>query len=251
MLVDDLSGPSVLGSGDSWTSLSHSLGPIFLDARTSEGSGRSSSSFGVGGGGADWGVRLGYSALRDDNTALGGTMQSRFGGDDETRMTAIGLEARKEFGSWVFSGALEAAEPRLQGLDVSGLWTRSCTLSAQHPVAGGVLRFSAAQPRRAEGGALMFDAPIELTRSGRIDYASCTAGLTPSGRELDFEAAWMAPIGELTTLEAAIALATEPNHVAGAESEAALCLSLRHVWQCEASGASDPSARSAPLLVLP
>ena len=76
----------------------------------------------------------------------------------------------------------------------------------------------------------MFDAPIELTRSGRIIYESRIAGLTPSGRELDFEAAWMAPIGELTTLEAAIALATEPNHVAGAESEAAFWLSLRHVW---------------------
>ena len=76
----------------------------------------------------------------------------------------------------------------------------------------------------------MFDAPIELTRSGRIIYESRIAGLTPSGRELDFEAAWMAPIGELTTLEAAIALATEPNHVADAESETAFWLSLRHVW---------------------
>ena len=76
----------------------------------------------------------------------------------------------------------------------------------------------------------MFNAPIELTRSGRIIYESRIAGLTPSGRELDFEAAWMAPIGELTTLASAIPLATEPNHVAGAESEAAFWLSLRHVW---------------------
>lgn len=230
MLIDDLSGPSMLGSGDSWTSMSHSFGPILLDARTSEGSGRSSSSVGVGGGGADWSVRLGYSALRDDNTALGGTMQSRFGGDDETRMTAVGLEARKDFGSWTFSGAVEAAEPRLQGLNVSGLWTSSWSLSAQHPIAGGVFRVSAAQPRRAEGGELMFDAPIELTRSGRIIYESRIAGLMPSGREVDLEAAWFAPIGEVTTFEAAIALAAEPNHVADAESETAFWLSLRHAW---------------------
>jgi hypothetical protein len=230
MLVDDLSGPSMLGSGDAWTSVSHAFGPIFLDARTSEGSGRSSSSIGVGSGGPDWAVRLGYSALRDDNTAIGGTMQSRFGGEDETRMSAIGLEGRKDLGAWTLSGAMEAAEPRLQGLKVSGLWTSSWTMSAQHPFAGGALRITAAQPRRAEGGTLAFSAPIELTRSGRIIYESRIAGLTPSGRELDFEAAWMVPLADLTTLEAAIALATEPNHVEDAEDASAFWLSVRHAW---------------------
>ncbi len=180
MLVDDLSGRSMFGSGDSWTRASHSFGPISLDARTPEGSGRSSSSFGVGGVGADWGVRLGYSALRDDTTALRGPMQSGFGEENEKRMTTMGLEARKGFGSWMFSGAAEVAEALLEGLTVSGLWTSSRTLSAQHPVAGGALRFSAAQPRRAEGGALIFDAPIELTPSGRIVYESRIAGLPPS-----------------------------------------------------------------------
>ncbi|OYX17347.1 MAG: hypothetical protein B7Z09_06745 [Brevundimonas diminuta] len=76
----------------------------------------------------------------------------------------------------------------------------------------------------------MFEAPIELTRSGRIIYEPRVAGLAPSGRQVDFEAAWTASIGDLTTLEVAIALATEPNHVADAESEGAFWLSLRHIW---------------------
>jgi len=230
MLIDDKSGPSMLGSGDAWTSVSHAFGPLMLDARTSEGSGRSSSSIGIGTGEEDWGVRLGYAALRDDTSALGGTVQSRFGGEDETRMTAISLEASRNVGAWRFSGAMEAAEPELEGLNVAGLWTSSWTLSAQHPFAGGTLRFSAAQPRRAEGGALAFNAPVEITRSGRVVYESRIAGLTPSGRELDFEAAWMVPLGDLTTLEAALALATQPNHIANAENEAAFWLSLRHAW---------------------
>jgi hypothetical protein len=201
-----------------------------LDARTSEGSGRSSSSIGIGTGDEDWGVRLGYAAMRDDTSALGGAVQSRFGGEDETRMTAISLEASRNVGTWTFSGLMEAAEPELDGLNVSGLWTSSWTLNAQHPFAGGTLRLSAAQPRRAEGGALSFKAPIEVTRSGRIVYESRTAGLTPSGRELDFELAWMAPLGDLTTFEAALALATQPNHIADAQDEAAFWLSLRHAW---------------------
>jgi hypothetical protein len=230
MLLDDLSGPTQLGSGDQWTSVSHSFGPLMLDARTSEGRGRSSSSVGIGGGGDGWDVRLGYAALRDDVTALGGTLQSRFGGEDETRMTAISLEGGADVGTWRLSGAMEAAEPRLEGLDIAGLWTSSWTLSAQHAFAGGVLRFSAAQPRRAEGGALSFRAPIEVTRSGRLIYEQRYAGLTPSGRELDFEAAYMVPLGDMTTLEAAIALATQPNHVADADEESAMWFSLRHAW---------------------
>ncbi len=230
MLLDDVSGPTQLGSGDSWTSVSHAFGLVTLDARTSEGRGRSSSSIGVGGGGDGWAVRLGYAALRDDVTALGGTMQSRFGGEDETRMTAVSLEGAADLGDWRLSGAMEAAEPRLKGLDINGLWTSSWTLSAQHPFAGGVLRFSAAQPRRAEGGELSFRAPIEITKSGRLIYEDRFAGLTPSGREVDFEAAWMVPLGDMTTLETAIALATQPNHVEDASDASAFWISVRHAW---------------------
>ncbi len=92
------------------------------------------------------------------------------------------------------------------------------------------MRFSVAQPRRAEGGHLAFNAPIEITKEGRILYEPRLAGLTPSGRELDLEAAWTTRLGDLTTFEAAAALSSQPNHVADAETEAAVWLSLRHAW---------------------
>ena len=230
MLVDDRSGPSMLGSGDSWSSVSQAFGPIMFDARTSHGGGRAADSIGIGHIAEDWGVRLGYAALSDVNTALGGSLQSRFGGEDETRMRAVSLEGSRDVGLWRFSGAVEAADVTMDRLNVAGLWTSSWTLSAQHPFAGGAIRLSAAQPRRSEGGSLTFNAPIEVTRSGRIVFESRTAELIPSGREVDFETAWSTFLGPMTTFEAAAALTLQPNHVADAESEAAFWLSVRHAW---------------------
>lgn len=234
-LVEDPSGPPMLGSGDSWTSVRHAVGPLMLDARTSEGSGRSANGFGVGtqgetGEGDTWAMRLGYATLRDADTALGGALQSRFGGEDQTRMSAVSFEARRDVGSWMFSGVVEAAAVQIERLDVSGLWTSSWSVSAQHPFAGGAMRFTAAQPRRSEGGELSFRAPVELTRAGQLIFADRTAALTPSGRELDLEAAWSTRLAEMTTLEFAAALATQPSHIADAENETAVWIGLRHAW---------------------
>ena len=230
MLVDDPSGPTALGSGESWTSVAHAFGPMTLDMRSSSGSGRMASSMGIGTGGEGWAMRLGYAAMKDANTALGGSLQSRFGHDDGTKLSAMSLEGRKDVGSWRLSGTVEAANARIDQLNVSGLWTSAWSMSAEHPLSGGALRLTAGQPRRAEGGELVFNAPIEITRTGAILYEHRIAGLTPSGRELDLETAWTTRLGELTTFEAAAALSLQPNHIADAKPETALWLSLRHAW---------------------
>ena len=230
MLTSDPSGPETLGSGDSWTSYSHTFGPVTLDLRSSSGGGRNASSVGVGHTGPDWAVRLGFAALDDVNTALGGTLQSRFGGEDGARMSAVSLEGFRHVGAWTLSGALEAADASIDHLGVSGLWTSAWSMSARHGFGGGVVRFSAAQPRRAEGGALAFNAPIAVTRNGAILYEPRIAGLTPSGRELDLETAWTTQLAPLTTFETALALSVQPNHVASAKPQAALWFSLRHGW---------------------
>jgi hypothetical protein len=186
---------------------------------------------GVGAGGRDWAMRLGYAAVKDTRTALGGAMQSRFGyEDDGTKLSAVSLEGRRNVGRWSFSGALEAADARIDQLNVSGLWTSAWSMSAEHPLGGGALRLTAGQPRRAEGGVLAFDAPVAITRTGVILYEQRIAGLAPSGRELDLETAWSTRLGDLTTFEAAAALSLQPNHIADAEPETAVWLSLRHAW---------------------
>jgi hypothetical protein len=231
MLVDDPSGPLALSSGESWTSVTHAFGPVNLDMRSSSGSGRMASSMGIGTGGADWAMRLGYAAAKDASSALGGAMQSRFGRqEDGAKLSAVSLEGRKDVGRWSLSGSVEAASARIDQLDVSGLWTSAWSVTAQHPLALGSLRLTAGQPRRAEGGELAFSAPIAITRTGSLVYEQRTVGLTPSGRELDLETAWSTRLGDLTTFEAAAALSLQPNHVADAEPEAAFWLSLRHAW---------------------
>jgi hypothetical protein len=229
-LIDDPSGPATLGSGENWTSASHNFGPVTLDFRASSGFGRGASGVGIGTGGEDWAMRLGYATLKDTNYALGGTLQSRFGGEDETRMSAVSLEGQRLAGKWLLSGALEAADARIDRLNVAGLWTSAWSLSARHPFAGGEMRFTAAQPRRAEGGELAFSAPVAVTRTGALVYEPRIAGLTPSGRELDLETAWSTRLTERTTFEAAAAVSLQPNHVADAEPATALWLSLRHNW---------------------
>jgi subtilisin family serine protease len=231
MLTEDRSGPATLGSGDEWTSMKQTFGPVTMDLRSSSGGGRNSSSVGLGHYGKGWGVRLGFASLDDANTALGGTLQSRFGGEDGTKMSAMSLEGSKHIGAWTLSGMVEAADVKMDELNVSGLWTSAWSLSAQTGFAGGALRFSAAQPRRAESGELAFSAPVFLTREGAIVYEDRMAGLTPSGREFDLETAWSTSLGPMTSFEAAIAYSIQPNHIAAAEPESAAWLSLRHFWK--------------------
>ena len=234
MLVDDPSGPATLGSGENWTSVSHNFGPMKLDFRASSGFGRAASGIGIGTGGDANGEAgpCASATLRSRTPTRRSAARCRAASAAKTARACrpSASKASASAGGWVLSGALEAADARVDALNVSGLWTSAWSLSAQHPFAGGALRFTAAQPRRAEGGELAFNAPIEVTRTGAILYEPRIAGLTPSGRELDFETAWSTRLGDMTTLEAAAAVMLQPNHVADAEPETAVWLSLRHAW---------------------
>jgi hypothetical protein len=236
MLVNDPSGPATLDSGASWASVSHAFGPVTFDLRASAGAGRSSSGVGVSRSGDGWASRIGFTSLADATTTLGGTLQSRFGdGLDGAKLSAVSLENTHLFGAWRLSSSFEAAAVTVDrmntgGLNVDGLWTSAWSLSAQHRFAGGDLGFTVAQPRRAEGGSILFNAPVELTKTGALIYEQRTATLTPSGRETDLETVWRRQIDSATTIEAAGALSLQPNHVAAAQAAAALWFSLRHLW---------------------
>ncbi len=229
-LVFDPSGPSQFETGGSWASVGYDVGPMTLDVHSSSASGRSTSGVGLGAGGDDWRMRMGVSAVRDERTALGGSLQGRFGFEEGSAMTALGVEAQREFGGWTFGASIEGATAELQGFDADGVWTSAWTVGAETGLAGGMLRLAAAQPRRAEGGTLTFDAPVEVLRSGLLRYETRTAELVPSGREVDFEVSWRTRVGPRTTFETAAALATQPNHVADAEDEGAFWLGVRHAW---------------------
>ncbi len=230
MLVDDRSGSSVLGSGDQWASFSHAAGPVTFDLRTSSGSGRSASGAGISRTGEGWGMRLGYASYTDEVTALGGSLQSRFGGDDASRLSAISFEAAREIGGWRLSGAVEGATADIPMVNAAGVWTSAWLVSAEHPFAGGDLRFSAAQPRRAEGGELSFSAPVEVLKSGALRFEDRVATLTPSGREVDLETSWRTWLDDGTSFETAAVLSMQANHIASADPETAVWAGLRRRW---------------------
>lgn len=230
MLLSDPSGPATLESGLTWSSISHAFGPVTADFRASSGGGRSSSGFGFSRGGPDWMMRLGFSSLDDNLTALGGALQTRFGEtQNDTHLSAISLESAHAFGSWTLYSSLEAASVKFDQVAVGGLWTSSWSLSAEHGLLGGDAILTAAQPRRAEGGSISFNAPVAITKTGDLVFEDRIASLTPSGRETDFEASWRKSLDAFTTIEAAAALSLEPNHVANAPPASAFWLSLRRV----------------------
>jgi hypothetical protein len=229
-LAEDPSGPSGLDVGTTWTRAAYQLGPVRLDAVASSGETRSATSVGMGVSGRAWAGRLSLASAEDATTALGGRLQSRFGMEDSTRFTALRYEHLADLGAWTLGATAEAADVRLEGADVNGLWTSTWTLSAERPFADGRLRILLGQPRRAEGGSVRFDAPVEVLRSGALRFDRRSAALTPSGREVDLEASWSRRLDRLTTVETSAALITQPGHVAGADPEGAVWFSVRRAW---------------------
>ncbi|MDE0030024.1 MAG: hypothetical protein OXU42_11560 [Deltaproteobacteria bacterium] len=55
------------------------------------------------------------------------------------------------------------------------------------------------QPLRVERGRASLTVPVGRTKAGAVSYDALTAGLAPSGRQMDFAGEWFRPLprGEL------------------------------------------------------
>jgi hypothetical protein len=97
---------------------------------------------------------------------------------------------------------------------------------------GDRLAFRVMQPLRAAGGGHLLNLPVSY------DYATLTPGyqlrqlnLTPSGRELDFEAAYGLPLfGGAGWLSANAFLRRQPGHIQALESDRGAALRLNIAW---------------------
>lgn len=229
-LAQDPSGPSQLVTGSTWGSAAWTVGGARLDFATASGDGRSTSSLGVSRIGDDWRMRIGFTGLADTRTTLGGSLQRRFGATDGVRLSAATIEGARALGRWTLSGSFEAGSAQAPGVGVRGVATSAWRASAQTDFAGGGLRFSLAQPRRAETGEISFEAPIAVLKTGALVRELRTVALTPSGRQIDVEADWRRPLDAWTEIEATAALISQPNHVADAPNATAVWIALRHIW---------------------
>ncbi|MEL6474695.1 MAG: S8 family peptidase [Pseudomonadota bacterium] len=230
-LVDEPGAGSVLSTGGSWARVSHSLGPVELDVFAADDPWRRLSGVGVSKGGPRWIVRGALSNEVDWTSAAGGELQSRFGESEATRALAYTLEGAVALGpDWSLAGGMEAASLSLPGVYAKGLWTSRWSAGLTRRLAAGDWSLAIAQPRRAESGDLVFSAPYAIDARGDLLFTDVTAGLTPSGRQIDYETRYRFALGGGWTGETAFAVSTSPNHVAGAGREEAAWFSVKTDW---------------------
>lgn len=86
------------------------------------------------------------------------------------------------------------------------------------------------QPLRVSGGSANLRLPSGVDRSYAVSYDSVSAGLAPTGREIDLEAFYAAPLDEATKLNASLMYRHQPDHVATADDEAQMMLRVERQY---------------------
>ena len=181
---------------------------------------------------APLGLRGGY--LRERAGLLGSRTAGAFG-----RMAAgsafAGVEASAQAGPWRLGGGAEVGTVRTSvrdGLiaDLSPLTTSAFALRAERALgdAGAALSFSLSQPLRVEAGRARLSVPVGRTKDGRVLRRSMAAALAPSGRQIEFAAAWRRPLARDTALRLGAVWTRHPGHAAGADPDLTLLAGLRH-----------------------
>tara|TARA_R110000782_G_scaffold30058_1_gene74890 strand:- start:696 stop:2939 length:2244 start_codon:yes stop_codon:yes gene_type:complete len=223
---------NAFSTGGNWARVSHEIEfGLTMDLFTATEDARSLTGVSVGRDARFWSVRAGISSASDDETSLGGSLQERFGETDRAGMTAWSLEgAWNPFGHLALSSGLEMASVDLPGVDVQDIWTSRWSVGATHPAGPGALSLVIAQPRRAETGTIRFLAPTGIDDQGIILRSQVEAGLTPSGRQIDYETRYRFNLFGTWTGEASAALSTSPNHITGAADESVAWLAVGRKW---------------------
>ena len=232
-LVNEPGVGNAFSTGGSWAMFSHQTeGGMVMDVFSANHAGLTKSGFKLGRDGNDWAFRFGTAFVSDEDTALGGTLQERFGADDETTMVAYSFESAWYTNTaWLFSSGLEVASVELPQVDARDIWTSRWSLGARRALGAGQLHLVLAQPRRAETGTLRFTAPVAVDGdNGDLIFDTINAGLTPSGRQVDFETRYAFNLPAGWNGEASAIISTSPNHVADADNEGALWLRLYTLW---------------------
>ena len=152
--------------------------------------------------GSPLGLRAGWIGERE--TLLGSVGEGAFGilaGDT----SFLGVDAHTDLGGWRVGANAEVGivAPAARGglmTRVSALATSAFALHTARALDGaGALRLSVSQPLRVERGRASLTVPVGRTKAGAVSYDALTAGLAPSGRQMDFAGEWFRPLprGEL------------------------------------------------------
>ena len=152
--------------------------------------------------GSPLGLRAGW--IGESKTLLGSVGEGGFGGL-AADTSFVGVDAHTDVGGWRLGANAELGivMPDSRGgfvERVSALATSAFALHASRRLAGaGAVRVSVSQPLRVERGRASLTVPVSRTKAGTVLYDTVSAGVAPSGRQMDFSGEWRRPLprGEL------------------------------------------------------
>ena len=171
--------------------------------------------------GSPLGLRAGWIGERE--TLLGSYGEGAFGtlaGDT----SFVGVDAHTDLGGWRVGANAELGfvAPAAGGglvTRVSPLATSALAFHATRTLAGaGAVRFSVSQPLRVERGRASLTVPVSRTKAGAVGYEAVSAGLAPSGRQMDVAGQWRRPLAE-GELRLGTVLSLRPGHRKAADPE--------------------------------
>ena len=174
------------------------------------------------------GLRAGW--MTEQRTLLGTETDGAFG-SVEGQAVFAGIEADTKFGPWRLGATAEigSVSARSHGgllRDISPLSTSAFALHADRPVLdGSSWRVSLSQPLRVESGRALLDIPSGRTKAGDVIRSDLSAGLEPSGRQLDLALQWQRPL-DIGVLRVGTTLSRESGHRRNASDELILLSGL-------------------------
>ena len=185
--------------------------------------------------GASLNVQLGM--MTEENTFLGSETSGAFAAG-ATNTTFGGLSGKLALGQKTdlvgsfFLGMTSAeAAPNSMFTGFSGLQSDAFSLGViRRDVGyeGARLGLTLNQPLRVSGGSADVRLASGANQAGDIFYSSQQVNLAPSGREIDLEAFYAAPLSEKTSLNTSVMYRHQPNHVANADPEAQALVRVQH-----------------------
>ena len=185
-------------------------------------------------------VALQTGFVSEDKTFLGSETRGAFalGRTDTTYAgvsASVNLAPRVELVGSYFMG-ISAAQASNGSLlhDLSGVTSDAFSLGLVHSDAmrsGDRLGLIVNQPLRISGGSANITLPTSVSTGDlAVGYTTLSGNLAPSGRELDLELFYTAPLAEKTTLNTSVMYRHEPDHVKTADDEAQLLLRVKHQY---------------------
>lgn len=172
--------------------------------------------------------------IKENDSLLGSQANGAFGNlSAETTYLSAGWNTA--VGQWSLAavGEIGQVNPSLTSSDlidnISSLTTSAFRLQASREFNNeNTLRFSLSQPLRVDNGSMAFTLPSGV-KDGVVTGSSQSAGLAPSGRQLDLTAALDVPVGP-GDLSLGVTMSTEPRHQQGADTEYAVFTGYRATW---------------------